>query len=118
VIGDIYFIYWYCALTDLSTLGVGSEQVDNLDTGDQDFLLDAHLDEFGSFGVDGGEFVGVDRAALIDGLTNDVDDSAQSLGSHGNTDGIARVVDFLAANETLGTVHGNGADGVLTYNSR
>merc|ERR1719225_1282077 len=39
--------------TNLTSLGVGSQQVDNLDTSDQDLLLDTHLVELGSLSVDG-----------------------------------------------------------------
>merc|ERR1719186_843255 len=39
--------------TDLASLTVGGKQVDDLDTGDKDFLLDGHLVEVGSLSVDG-----------------------------------------------------------------
>merc|ERR1719242_2367315 len=46
--------------TDLASLTVGGEQVDDLDTGDKDFLLDRHLVKVGSLSVDGLALVGGD----------------------------------------------------------
>ncbi len=62
--------------TDLSTTGVGSEQVDDLDTSDENLGRGGLVDELGRVGVDGGELVRLDRSALIDGVTSDVDDAA------------------------------------------
>lgn len=42
----------YKTHTDLSTLGVWSQHVDDLDTGLKDLLLNAHLNECWSLGVD------------------------------------------------------------------
>ena len=50
--------------TNLTTLRVGSQQVDDLNAGDQDFGFDTHLHEFGSLGVDGGILVGVDWSTV------------------------------------------------------
>ena len=55
--------------TDLASLGVGGEQVDHLDAGDQDLLRDAHVDEVRRLGVDGGPLVRLHRAPLVDRLT-------------------------------------------------
>ena len=38
-------------LTNLASLGVGGEQVNDLDTGDEDLLLHAHLAELGRLSV-------------------------------------------------------------------
>merc|ERR1719381_472527 len=51
--------------TNLASLTVGGEQVDNLDTGDKDLLLDGHLVEVGSLSVDGLALVGGDGAPLV-----------------------------------------------------
>jgi hypothetical protein len=56
----------------------------------------------------------LDRAAVVNGLTDDVDDTTEGLGADGDHDGVSGVDDLLATNETLGTVHGNAADSVLT----
>ena len=100
--------------TNLASLGVGGEQVDHLDAGDEDLLLHTHLVELGSLSVDSLALLGVDGTPLVNGLTNNVDDSSESLGSNRDHDGIASVVDNLATDETLSTVHGDGSDGVLS----
>ena len=100
--------------TDLATTRVGREEVDDLDAGLKDLGGSGLVDERGGVSVDGEELDAVDGTALINGLANDVHDTAESGGTDGDTDGGAGVDDLLATNETLGTVHGNGADRVLT----
>lgn len=60
------------------------------------------------------ELDALDGTTLINGLANDVHDTAESSGTDGNLDGCTGVKDLLSANETLCTVHGNGTDRVLT----
>merc|ERR1719341_2015805 len=79
--------------TDLTSLTVGGKQVDNLDTGDKDFLLDGHL---------------------VEGVADHVDDAAKGLLAHGDGDGEALILNNITPDKTLGTVHGNGPDGVLS----
>ena len=62
--------------TNLSTTGVGGEQVDDLDTGDENLSRGRLLDELRGVSVNGGELVGLDRTTLINGVTSDVDDTA------------------------------------------
>merc|ERR1712183_410648 len=100
--------------TDLASLTVGGEQVDNLDTGDKDFLLDGHLVEVGSLSVDGLALVGGDGAPLVDRVADHVDDAAKGLLAHGDGDGEALILNNITPDKTLGTVHGNGPDGVLS----
>ena len=100
--------------TNLTSLGVGSEQIYDLDTSDENLLFDAHVLELWSLSMDSLSLVSGNGTPLINGFTNDVDDPAKSLRSHGDHDGIASVVDNLASNQTLCTIHGNGSDGVLS----
>lgn len=100
--------------TDLASLGVGGQQVDDLDSGDQDLLLHAHVHELGSLGVDGGALGGFDGAPLVDGLADHVDNAAQGLSADGDSDGGASVLDAVSTDQTLGTVHSDGAHGVLS----
>ncbi|GMR43041.1 hypothetical protein PMAYCL1PPCAC_13236 [Pristionchus mayeri] len=100
--------------TDLSSLGVRGKKIDDLDTSRKNLLLDGHLDELGSLSVNGGLGLGVDGASLVNGLSNDVHDTAESLGSDGDLDRISGVDDLLATDKTLGTVHSNGTDDILT----
>merc|ERR1719474_1855641 len=100
--------------TDLTSLAVRGEQVDDLDTSDKDLLLDRHLVEVGSLSVDGLALVSGDGAPLVDRVSDHVDDAAKGLLTHGDGDGKTLILDNVASDETLGTVHGNGPDGVLS----
>lgn len=100
--------------TNLSTTSVGREEVDDLDTGLQDLCGGRLLDERGRVGVNGAKLDTVDGTTLVNGLADDVHDTAESRGADGDTDRGTGVDDLLATDETLGTVHGNSADRVLT----
>ena len=56
---------------------------------------------------------GLDRAGLVDRLADHVHDAAQGLFADGNGDRLAGVDHFLAAHQTFGRIHGDGAHGVL-----
>merc|ERR1719481_926450 len=86
--------------TNLSSLGVGGKEIDNLDASDKNLLLDAHVLEFWSLSVDGLSLVSGNGTPLINGLTNDVDDSAKSLRTDRDHDGVASVIDDLASDQT------------------
>lgn len=58
--------------------------------------------------MDRQEFVGVDGALLVDGLSDDVDDSSEGLSSHRHHNRVAGVKHLLASDESLGGVQGNG----------
>ena len=62
--------------TDLSTSGVGGEQVDDLDTGLEDLGSGRLVDEGRSIGVDGRHLDTLDLSTLVNGLTDHVHDSA------------------------------------------
>merc|ERR1719397_1632580 len=100
--------------TDLASLTVGGEQDDDLDTSDKDLLLDGHLVEVGSLSVDGLTLVGGDGAPLVNWVADHVDDTAKGLLAHGGGDGEALILNNITPDKTLGTVHGNGPDGVLS----
>ena len=97
-----------------SSCGVRSEEVDDLDTGLQDLGGSGLVDERGRVGVDGEELDAVDGTALINSLANNVHDASESALADRDLDGSTGVDDLLPANETLGTVHGNSTDRVLT----
>ena len=104
--------------TNLSTTSVGSEEIDDLDTCFQHLGGGGLVDERRRLGVNGGELDTLDGTTLVNGLTNDVHDTAEGSGSDRDHDRSASVNDLGAANETLGTVHSNGADRVLTQMGR
>jgi hypothetical protein len=98
---------------DLAALGVGREQVEHLDAGDQDLGFRRLLDIFGRRGVDRAHLGGRHGAFLVDRLADDVDDAAEHLRADRHGDRLAGVAHRLAAHEAFGGVHGDGADGVL-----
>ena len=89
--------------TDLSTTSVGSEKVDDLDTSDQNLGRRGLVSERGGVGMDGQEFVGLDRSTLVNRVTSDIHDATQGGRADGNGDGGARVPGLAATDETLGT---------------
>ena len=58
--------------------------------------------------MDGHNLLVSDGTALVDGLTNDIDDSAESFGTNRHLNGVSSVEHGLTANETLGGVEGDG----------
>merc|ERR1740123_2985867 len=100
--------------TNLTSLAVGGEQVDDLDTGDKNLLLDGHLVKVGSLGVDGLALVSGDGSPLVNRVADHVDDAAKGLLAHGDGDGESLILNNITPDKTLGTVHGNGPDGVLS----
>ena len=110
----MFFTTWLPCVYLSLTLDIGSQEVDDLNAGDEDLLVNGHVCELWGLGVDGGELVGVDGAPLVNGVTDNVDDPAQGLLSHGDLDGGAGVDDRLAADQTLRTVHGDRPHSVLS----
>ena len=89
--------------TNLSTTSVRSQQVDNLDTSDEDLSGGGLLGELRGVGVDGVELGSLDGTTLVNGVTSDVHDATKSAVTNGNLDGGASVGGLGATNETLGT---------------
>ena len=68
--------------TDLATLGVRRQQVDDLDAGDQDVVGVTHVLQCRRRVVDGQHVLVGDRATLVNRLANDVDDATQRRGAN------------------------------------
>jgi hypothetical protein len=100
--------------TNLTTTGVGGKQVDDLDTSNEDFGRGGLLSKRRGLGVDRSALGGLDRATLVDGVTGDVHDTTEGLGTDGDRDGGTSVVGRSTTGETLGTVHSNCADNILS----
>mmetsp|Transcript_102262 Transcript_102262/g.266755 ORF Transcript_102262/g.266755 Transcript_102262/m.266755 type:complete len:210 (+) Transcript_102262:1012-1641(+) len=100
--------------TNLASLRVRREQVDDLNACQQLLSRGVHLREGRRGAVDGIGLLRANRAQLIDGLPDNVDDAAERLLTHRHLDGRTRVQHLLAASEAVGPVHGNGAHHVLT----
>lgn len=89
--------------TNLSTTGVRGEEIDDLDTGGQNLGRGRLLDERGSLGVDRQVLGGLDGATLVNGVTSDVHDAAQSRRTDGDGDGSTSVKGLSTSDETLRT---------------
>ena len=98
---------------DLAALGIGREEIDDLDAGDQDFRFRRLLDEFGRRLMDGALRLGLDRASFVDRLADDIHDAAERFIADRHHDRRAGIDDFLAAHQAFGRVHGDGAHRVL-----
>ena len=99
---------------DLAALGVGAEQVDNLDAGNQNFGRARLFGKGRGFPVDRRGVGQVDGTGFVDRLADHVHDAAQRGGTDRHADGRAGVDDFLAAGQAFGGVHGDGAHRVFT----
>jgi peptide chain release factor 1 len=86
--------------TNLTTTSVGGKKIDNLDTSLENFGSGGLVNELGSLSVNGEELLGLDGTTLIDGLTNNVDDTAKDFLTDGNGDGSTSVNNLLATDET------------------
>lgn len=64
--------------------------------------------------MNGQMMLGLDGTTLIDRLTNDVHDTAETFATDGHGDGGTGVGHLLTAHQTFRAVHGNGADRVFT----
>jgi peptide chain release factor 1 len=89
--------------TNLSTTSVRGEQIDDLDTSDENLGRGRLLDELRGVGVNRGELVGLDGTTLVNWVTGDVDDTAQGGRADGNGDGSTSVGGLGSTDETLGT---------------
>lgn len=100
--------------TNFATTGVGSEEVDNLDTSLQHLSGSGLINEGRGVGMDRGQLDTNNRTTLVNRFANDVHDTTECSLSNGNEDRRACVDNPGSTNETLCTVHGNGTDRVLT----
>ena len=98
---------------DLAALGVGREQVDDLDAGLEDLRFGRLLGIGRRRLVDGALAGGDHRAGFVDRLADDVDDAAEAFLADRNRDRRAGVDHLLAANETFGDVHRDAAHGAF-----
>ena len=100
---------------DLATLGVGREQVYDLDAGLQYLRGGGDIREGGSLTVNGHILLRVDRPLLVDRLADDVEHTAESGLADGHFNRRARIDGGAAAGHTVGGEQRDAADAVLTY---
>src|SRR5690606_15733851 len=99
---------------DLTALGIGRQEVENLNAGDQDFRFRRLLDIFRSRLVNAAGLRCVDWTSFINRLTNHVDDTAEHFRTDRNADRRARIGDRLTTHQTVGRVHRDTTYRVLT----
>jgi hypothetical protein len=104
--------------SNLSSLGVRGQKINNLDTSNKNLLGLTLLSEGGGSPVKGGILLGTllgeDGSLLIDGLSNHVDNTSKSFGTDRHLDGGTGINTLLTTDKTVGGLHGNGTDGVLS----
>ncbi len=98
---------------DLAALCVRREKVHDLDAGHEDFGFGRLVDIFRSVLVDRAGGLGLDRTCIVNRLADDVHDATKGLFADRNRDRGSGVGHGLAADQTFGGVHGDGAHGVL-----
>jgi peptide chain release factor 1 len=104
--------------TDFSATSVWSEKVNDLDTSFEHLSGCRLVNERRGVSVNRAEFDTLDGTTFVNGFANDVHDAAESASADGDKNGSARIDDFLTTNETLCTIHGDGANGVLSQMGR
>ena len=97
----------------LAALGVRLEEVDDLDAGLEHLDGGRLLVERRRLAMDRPALLGVDRAALVDRLAEDVHDAAEGLAADGDGDRGAGGDGLHAADHSVGRLHGDAADLVL-----
>ena len=99
---------------DLAALQVRGQQVNHLNASNQDFRAGRLFVKGRRFAVNRVMHGGGHRAALINRLTDHVQDSAQRAGAHRHGNASTRVNHFGATHQTVRGVHRDAAHGALT----
>jgi len=100
--------------SNLTSSGVGCEEIDNLNTSNEEISARTLLSEGGRVSMNRSEFISVDGATLINGLSYDVDNSTKCLGTNRHQNGGTNIPDTLSSHQTLRGVEGNSTDVVST----
>ena len=98
---------------DLAALGVGADEIDDLDAGFQDLGRALLILKRGGGTVDGPAFLGLDRRAVIDGLAQKVENASETFLAHRHADGRTGINSFHAAHQAIGAVHGDAAHHII-----
>ena len=98
---------------DLAAARVGRQKVDHLDACYQDLGCRRLLGKAGRGPVDRRVLFGFDRTALVDRLSDHVQDTTEGLGADRHVDRAAAVLDLFAAHQALGAVHRDRANLIL-----
>ena len=92
----------------------GTNQVDDLDAGGEDFRRGRLVHELGRRTMDWVIFFCLDRPAFVNRVAAHIEYPAHYPVPDWHGNGRARVDDFVAAFETIGVGHGDGPDPVVT----
>ena len=95
---------------DLAALGIGREQVDDLDAGDEDRGLGRLVGVDRRLLMDGAPLLVRDRAGLIDRFADHVHDAPEGAVADRHRDRLAGVGHLLAAHQPFAGVHRHRAD--------
>src|ERR1700676_1110780 len=94
---------------DLAALGIRRQQVDDLDAGDENFRFGRLVGVGRRLLMDRTQALRDHRTGFVDRLADHVHDAAERSGADRNPDRRAGVADLLAADQTFGGIHRNGA---------
>lgn len=98
--------------TNLTSLAVGENEINDLDTGGEDGILGSLIGELGGDGVDGHAHLLSDVATLVDGITEDVEDTSEGLATDGDGNLATSGDDLGLELKEIGGLHSNAAAGV------
>jgi len=99
---------------DFSALHVWLHQVHDLDAGLEHFQVGGLIFQSGGWAVNGIVGVGFDGSELVNRLAEHVHHAAERRATDGNSNRLAGVECFHAADHSLGWFHGHGADASIT----
>ena len=98
----------------LAALCKRTDQVNHFDSCLQEVNRRRELGKLRGGLVNGATLVGWNGARLVNGATKNIHNAAQSLVTHGHTDGCCSVVHQHAATKAIGRAHGNGTNNPVT----
>ncbi len=98
----------------LTTLGIGSEQVDNLDAGLENLCPRAQLVKLRRLGMDRTALLRLERLPLVDRVAQQVEYPAQGLIPDRHRDGRSGIDNICVSHQAIGGAHGHGTDPVAS----
>ena len=98
---------------DFSALQERANQINDLDTGRQHLRAGGLIHERGRGAMNRQIFVGLDRTLFVHGIAGDVEHAAHDGFADGHGNRAVGIGDFVAAFESLGGRHGDGAHPVV-----
>lgn len=99
--------------TDFSTFVKGDEEVNNFESGLEEFDFNVLLAEFGRCSVDGVGWSTGDLFASVNGLTEEVENASEALFADGDLDGLTSILSTHSTDESVGGAEGDCSDHVI-----